>query len=55
MYQVCALGRLSVLASIWCIVNSLGPTAPVEPESKSGQSLETQSHTMCLAVGVSIK
>lgn len=30
-YHVCALGRLSVLASIRWMVKSLGPAEPVEP------------------------
>lgn len=30
VYQVCALGRLLVLASIWWMVKSLGPAAPAD-------------------------
>lgn len=33
-YQVWAFGKLSLLASIWCIVNNRGPAAPVEPKDR---------------------
>lgn len=37
-YQVWAFGKLLVLASIWCIVNSRGPAAPENPEKISSTS-----------------
>ena len=43
--HVCALGRLTVLVSTWCIVNSRGPWDPVDPESQT-QTFEYQINKM---------
>ena len=46
-YHVCAFGRLSIGWSTRCMVNSLGPAAPVEPGGGGGGGGElTSTHTL---------
>lgn len=46
-YQVWAFGKLLVLASIWCIVNSRGPAAPENPEKSSTAAVLQDMKCLC--------